>query len=195
MTARFVDIVKNGQLTGESGMRGKGASRAISWYRTLAQTSNSKTDRSIQGRTTNNPQVGSLYMFVYDAKHKATLPHYDAFPLVFPIEPAEGGFLGLNLHYLPPTLRAMLMDRLMDFASDQRFDENTILKANYQVLKSTAKLKMYKPCLKRYLLDHTRSNFLKVYSAEWQLAALLPLANFKKQTQEQVWEMSRQSAK
>jgi len=56
--------------------------------------------------------VGNMYMFFYDPKTKDTLPYYDAFPLVIPIEPAEGGFYGLNLHYLPPVLRAKFLDAL-----------------------------------------------------------------------------------
>ena len=46
--------------------------------------------------------VGKMYMFFYDAKYKDTLPFFDIFPLVFPIEFYSEGFLGINLHYLPP---------------------------------------------------------------------------------------------
>ena len=53
-------------------------------------------------RRTNKEVVGNMYMFQYDPKHKDTLPYYDLFPLAIVIGPAEGGFLGLNLHYLPP---------------------------------------------------------------------------------------------
>ena len=50
--------------------------------------------------------VGSMQMFFYDPKTKDTLPYYDRFPLVVVVGPAEKGFYGLNLHYLPPILRA-----------------------------------------------------------------------------------------
>ena len=53
---------------------------------------------------------GSMYMFYYDPKHKETLPYYDSFPLAIVIERRPGGFLGLNLHYLPPILRAKFLD-------------------------------------------------------------------------------------
>ena len=49
-------------------------------------------------------------------KHKETLPFYDSFPLVIIIGKAKGGFLGMNLHYLPPTLRAKFLDALMENA-------------------------------------------------------------------------------
>ena len=49
----------------------------------------------------------------YDAKHKATLPYYDGFPLILMLGPAKGGFMGLNLHYLPPVVRARLLDAVL----------------------------------------------------------------------------------
>ena len=55
-----------------------------------------------------NQISGSMYMYFYDPKHKKTLPYYDRFPLIFPINKAKGGFLGINMHYLPPILRAPL---------------------------------------------------------------------------------------
>ena len=54
--------------------------------------------------------VGTMQMFFYDPKHKDKLPYYDLFPLIVVVGPAEGGFYGLNLHYLPPILRAKMLD-------------------------------------------------------------------------------------
>ena len=42
--------------------------------------------------------AGNMYMYFYDPKHKATLPYYDRFPLTIAVQPAPGGFYGLNLH-------------------------------------------------------------------------------------------------
>ena len=39
---------------------------------------------------------GGMFMYFYDPKHN------DRFPLTIPVEPAKGGFRGINLHYLPP---------------------------------------------------------------------------------------------
>ena len=50
--------------------------------------------------------TGAMFMFFYDPKHKKTLPYYDTFPLIIVVGPADGGFIGLNLHYLPIPLRA-----------------------------------------------------------------------------------------
>ena len=71
---------------------------------------------------------GNMFMFFYDPKHKDTLPYYDKFPLIIMVEKAPGGFYGLNLHYLPPILRAKFLDSLMDVTNNKKYDETTDLK-------------------------------------------------------------------
>ena len=65
---------------------------------------------------TTKPQIGDMMMYFYDPKTKATLPYYDRFPLSIMVEPAKGGFYGLNLHYLAPGVRARFLDELMNTA-------------------------------------------------------------------------------
>ena len=77
--------------------------------------------------------VGSMYMYFYDPKLKKELPYYDRFPLVLPLERYSDGFLGINLHYLPIPLRVRLLDELMDYSSDTRFDSKTKINTNYQI--------------------------------------------------------------
>ena len=45
---------------------------------------------------------GGMFLFFYNPKLKDKLPYYDRFPLVIPLERYADGFLGINLHYLPP---------------------------------------------------------------------------------------------
>ena len=130
-------------------------------------------------------------MFFYDPKHKKTLPFYDAFPLVIPIGPAKGGFYGLNLHYLPPALRAKLLDGLLDNLNNRLYDESTQFKINMQMLNRASTLKWFKPCLKHYLNDHVRSRFAMVESPEWEIATFLPTASFQKASKTAVWKDSR----
>ena len=54
--------------------------------------------------------AGNMYMYFYDPKFKETLPYYDRFPLTIMLEPAKGGFYGLNLHYLNYKPRALFLD-------------------------------------------------------------------------------------
>ena len=79
-------------------------------------------------RGRDNAIIGKMYFFAYDPKMKKTLPMYDRFPLVFPIEPYNDGFLGLNLHYLNPGERQWLLNKLKDFRNNSKFNTTTRLK-------------------------------------------------------------------
>ena len=121
---------------------------------------------------------GEMYFYVYDAKHKATLPYYDKFPLVIPIQPYSDGFLGLNLHYLIPPQRAILLNTMSSYMTNQKYDESTRFKLSYNVLAATSKLEIAKPTIKRYLFSHVRSKFIYVPPSEWDAAIFLPAANW-----------------
>jgi hypothetical protein len=138
-----------------------------------------------------NEVVGGMYMFIYDPKHKDTLPYYDAFPLVVVIGPAEGGFMGLNLHYLPPMLRAKMLDGLMGITTNTAFNDSTRFKASYNLLQRAAKLKYYKPCIKHYLSNHVKSQFALVPATEWEIATFLPTADFRKANNFKVYSDSK----
>ena len=138
-----------------------------------------------------NQVVGSMYMFFYDPKIKQTLPYYDRFPLVIVIGPADGGFLGLNLHYIPPMLRAKLLDSLMAITSNNKYDESTSFNLSYGLLSSAAKYKWFKPCVKHYLSSNVKSRFAKVPATEWEIAAFLPSADFAKAGKSKVYADSR----
>jgi hypothetical protein len=136
--------------------------------------------------------VGSMYMFFYDPKHKDTLPYYDTFPLVVVVGPAEGGFYGLNLHYLPPILRAKMLDALMDITTNTKFNSSTRFKMSYELLVKTSKLKYFKPCFKHYLNEHVQSKFAMVPAPEWEIATFLPTADFRKANSKKVYYDSKQ---
>jgi hypothetical protein len=137
--------------------------------------------------------AGSMFMFFYDPKHRATLPYYDAFPLTIMIEPAPGGFYGLNLHYLSPVVRAKFLDKLMDTANNKRFDETTKLKLNYSLLKSVNKLKEFQPCFKHYLTSQVDSKIVRVEPPEWEIAIFLPTEQFRKKNKTHVWGASKRA--
>jgi hypothetical protein len=139
----------------------------------------------------NRTIIGSMFMFFYQPKHKDTLPYYDSFPLVIVLKPAEGGFLGLNLHYLPPVLRAKFLDALLENTNNDRFDETTKFNLTYNLLERATKLKYFEPCIKHYLTDHVRSRFALVEAPEWEIATFLPVADFQKARASTVWKDSR----
>lgn len=142
-------------------------------------------------KQTSQEIVGGMYMFFYDPKHKDTLPYYDTFPLVIVVGPAEGGFYGLNLHYLPPILRAKMLDALMDITSNTKFNDSTRFKMSYELLVKSSKLKYFQPCFKHYLNEHVQSKFSMVPAPEWEIATFLPTADFRKANSKKVYYDSK----
>jgi hypothetical protein len=139
--------------------------------------------------------VGSMQMFFYSPKHKKTLPFYDKFPLVVVVGPAEGGFYGLNLHYLPPVLRAKMLDALLGVTNNKRYDESTKFKMSYDMLRRAGSMKYYKPCFKHYLNDHVSSNFARVPAPEFEIAVFLPTASWSGASESAVYKNSRKQIK
>lgn len=175
---------------------------ARDWYRKTAQQHTNINEDSFlktadRERFSNTVKIGNMYMFRYNAKYKETLPYWDVMPLVFPFKKVQGGFLGLNMHYLPLPHRAKLMDALYDITNNKAFDETTKLKLNYNLLNGASKYRYFTPTVKHYLTDHMVSRFLYIYPAEWDMALFLPLERFqtngKRISKEKVWAESKKN--
>lgn len=168
----------------------KGRPKSTEWYRDKIKEFGTPTSLDLirDGKRDTRPFYGKLNMFLYDPKFKKQLPYYDTFPLVLPLEMYPDGFLGINMHYLPIPLRIRLLDRLVDYTNNTKFDESTRIVADYSQLK---KIPVLKPTLKRYLSGHTKSQFRRVDADEFTIATLLPVQRFKKENETKVWADSR----
>lgn len=170
---------------------------ARDWYRSAAGklTSNitpgSFEKRTDEARKVSSMEFGYMYAFKYDPKMKKELPYYDTFPLIFPVRMDSDGFLGINFHYLPPVLRAKLMNALYSTLTNKKYDDTTKVRISYSILQSASKYKYFKPMLKKYLRSHVRSQFLEVQVNEWDIAIFLPTESFRKADTGRVWEDSR----
>ena len=139
-------------------------------------------------KRSSRPFFGKLNMFMYNPKLKNELPYYDIFPLVLPIERYKDGFLGINFHYLPNSLRIKLLSDLMKLKSNNKFDETTIIRARYAKL---AQSRFVKPTLKRYLYKKAKSQYRRVDADEFTIATLLPVQQFRKANETRVYADSR----
>lgn len=188
----FQKIIKRGEKKGFSPLESR---QAIEWYRNTAKktrvSSESFINRAENERLRKRPTIGRMYSFLYDPKTKDTLPYYDKFPLIFMIGPAPKGFMGINLHYLPPILRAQLMNSLYDLLNNNKYDETTKLRISYDVLSKASKYRFFKPCVKRYLTNHVRSRLIMIYPEEWDIALMLPTQKFVGASSNKVWGDSR----
>ena len=168
----------------------KGRPKSTDWYRDKIKEFGKPgaLDLIRDGKQATRPFFGRLNMFFYDPKLKKKLPYYDRFPLVLPLEKYNDGFLGINLHYLPIPLRIKLLDRLVDFSNNTKFDESTRLNVKYQNLK---RVRFIKPTIKRYLAGKVKSRFRRVDADEFTVATLLPVQRFSKANADEVWKDSR----
>jgi len=176
-----------------AGIQGR-TKESQNWFRKKVKDLGDVNPRSLLKDSALEPTTreisGSMYMYFYDPKHKNTLPYYDRFPLVIMVEPVEGGFYGLNLHYLAPGVRARFLDALMATAP-KNINDKSRLKLRYDLLKGAQKFKEFKPCFKHYLTDHVKSKMVRVPMTEWEIAIFLPTEQFKKVKAESVWRYSR----
>ncbi|MEK9696010.1 MAG: hypothetical protein VW270_09605 [Candidatus Poseidoniales archaeon] len=195
MASLFDDILVQGVRSGQIPAR---TQQARDWFREKARTQRSARAYPANlmketGDKVDSPRIGFMYHFYYDPKGKGTLPYYDRFPLIFMVGPAPKGFYGINLHYLPPKLRATLMDNLYSVTSNQRYDEGTKLRISYSILKGASKYRFFKPTFKHYLTANVNSQFLKIDSAEWDIALFLPTERFEKAGKSRVFADSRKA--
>lgn len=178
------------------------------WFLSRIKTLNrfdgltSSGDISLIKKLTNDPKrsssprnfdIGKMYFFIYDAKYKnnpKVLPYWDRVPLIFVVDEWEKGFLGINLHYLPPIYRARLLNALMAIRNNKSMDNTTRLKLSYELLKNSSKYKLFRPCLKRYIFSHIKSKISLIEPLEWNFVIYLPLARWKRKRQETVWKKS-----
>jgi hypothetical protein len=180
--------IRAGQMPARTGI-------AREWFREKAKSLGKIQERQIlhgdTERLKNRTTIGKMFFFMYEAKHKDTLPYYDKFPLIFPVDRVEGGFTGLNFHYLPLQLRAQLMDTLYDITNNNRYDETTKLRLSYSTLKGAEKFKLFKPTFKRYLSKQVRSRFVQIEPAEWDIALWLNTEQFQGASKTKVWADSK----
>lgn len=174
--------VRSGQLPARS-------QEAKNWFRnkSSAVKATAKNILSETKRGKANIEIGRMYFFSYEAENKDTLPFWDAFPLIFPFAETQKHFYGINLHYLPPQYRAKLMDALYDLVNNDKYDKTTKLKLSYQVLNSVSKLSYFKPCVKMYLKSNVRSSFIQVEASEWDIALMLPIAQWRNASRQKVY--------
>lgn len=168
---------------------------SLEWFKqrlkSVSRINNNQILKDPLLKNVEKPLIGRMYMYFYDPKTKDTLPYYDRFPLIVMVGKEKGGFTGLNLHYLPPILRAKFFDRLSEFTNNKKYDESTRFRLTYNFLRASSKLELFKPCFKRYLTSQVESRITEVPATEWEVALFLPTDKFVKNSRQSVWKKSR----
>jgi len=135
-------------------------------------------------------QIGDMIMYAYDPKLKNVLPYYDRFPLSVVVDIRKDGFDALNLHYINPDIRAAFLDELLKLGPSQPNEKSRLTKIRYNLLKGASKFAPFKPCYKRYLSEHVKSNVTRVPMTDWEIAIFLPTEQFEKASLSKVFKDS-----
>lgn len=180
--------------------------RSLKWYSKFipknyggVRTARLMRDRSLwkKGIT-----PGKMTFFEYDPIHKATLPVYDRYPLVFAWDVWKGGegkfgfpgktyFIGINIHYLPPALRFTVMKALLKIRANKKssYRKSTRLAMSWKILKGMSESKYFEHSVKIYRMDHVKTSFIEIPSQSWEIAAFLPVARFQKGGKAEAWNI------
>jgi hypothetical protein len=63
------------------------------------------------------------------------------------------------------------------------------------MLAHASKYKEIKPCVKKYLYTHVKSQFMPIHANEWPVAIFLPVEQFQKADNSTVWSDSKRGLK
>ncbi len=188
----LLDKLKTAIKTSTAGAKARAAG---DWFREKVRQAGASArmkavtpNQLLRRQPDDNILLGKMFFYKYDPKFAKKLPYWDMYPLVFPFERAPGGFYGLNLHYIPPRDRAVLMDNLNQYASNNKYDQTTRLELSYRLLKRYGRAV---PCVKRYLGDRIVSQTVRIDADEWEIAIFLPVERFQKASKGEVWADSR----
>ena len=188
----LLDKLKTAIKTSKAGAKARAAG---DWFREKVKQAGASAkmkavtpNQLLRRQPDDNILLGKMFFYKYDPKFAKKLPYWDMYTLVFPFEKAPGGFYGLNLHYIPPRDRAVLMDSLNQYASNNKYDKTTRLELSYRLLKRYGRAV---PCVKRYLGDRIVSQTVRIDADEWEIAIFLPVERFQKASKGEVWADSR----
>lgn len=186
----------------------RNTAQSMKWFSRYVPRSmnNARTSQLMRDRKLwkNKITPGKLTFFEYDPIHKDKLPVYDRFPMVFCWDMWRGNnghnyFICLNLHYLPPKLRYVVMKQLLSFRQETKYRKSTKLsqrkndkdapKFAWATLKSMSNSKYFENCVHMYRADHVKSAFIEVPAQSWELALWLPVQRFEKGGKSVAWDI------
>lgn len=157
-------------------IRNEGAASNTKSAKWFAET----ISKNIRSHKVTKPQAGKLYAYMYDAKHKDTLPYWDKFPLIIFLGTGKQGstqlMYGLNLHYIPPKARQQFLEELLkQYASTPTITNNTKLKIDWSKVKG---FKGADKMIKAYLPGNIKGALVEIKPADWANVIMLPLQQF-----------------
>jgi hypothetical protein len=131
---------------------------------------------------------GEMYTYRYRAE-TPNLPVWDRYPCIMSIfpRPADDGFYGLNLHYLPVPIRAQFLFNFLEFYGVDVETEGTKKLPKYSEIQAISRLRWYKYCIKHYKYSRIESAVYNIHPNDWPIVPFLPTQQFVKMSKFEVW--------
>jgi len=180
---------------------------AMDWYEEFAIqayediTKSSQLDRktkktillnSIPDYVAHTKRSGSLYTFAYEAESDR-IQYWDRFPLVLRMLDnlnSTETFLGINLHYIEPRFRRILMLNMMQrLMGNLQNPDSRILSLNMPLLMKPIN-KYARVCIRRYKYDNIRGKILRIPPEHWLKMIYLPTYQFIGGKPAKIWRDS-----
>ena len=159
-----------------------GTEDSLQWFRTNVRDLKIKPQvimRGLEAVSNTGLKQGGVYMFYYDAKWKDTLPYWDKYPIVVPLELYSDGFLGINIHYISPSMRVPLLQKMFEFTKDnEELEGDARMIIDYDTTQLESGLRNAGPCIKRYLTSHIGARITRVPKEQWETLMMMPTAKF-----------------
>lgn len=137
-------------------------------------------------------RAGALYTFTYQPS-RDDMPYWDKFPLVLRMldnSDSTESFLGMNLHYLDPYYRRVVLVNLMS-----KLDGDVSRKNSRIVGMGMDRLRVLpnrygRVCIRRYKYDNIRGRALRIPPEHWLKVIFLPTYQFIGAKPNKVWKDS-----
>jgi hypothetical protein len=149
--------------------------KADVWFKQLMSNIKKPNQASAQSlknyKKTKTVTTGRIFAFAYDPLHKKKLSFYDTKPLVIPFELKQtkngGGFLGINLHFLPRQQRAPVIKYFMSKNKVKTMKQGDMDVDYLQDIKHNTKFQLLYYCIRHYLYKQVLSDFFAVPQEEY----------------------------
>lgn len=132
-------------------------------------------------------QPGGMFLFAYDPKTKDQLPYYDTQPLILCFNVEADRFWGINLHYLAPEARAIILRELLAVAHS-KFHRTQKLKLSWQILSHYVKSSWLNHAVKQYLYSQIVIAPVMINAEAWKMSIFLPTESFVKEHRTKIWK-------
>lgn len=150
--------------------------------------------QGVRGLKVAKPSPGKLYAYIYDAKHKETLPYWDKYPLIIYLGLGKHNLMyGLNLHYIPPKARQQFLEELLkQYASTPTITNSTKLKIDWSKVKG---FQGADQMIKAYIPANIKGTLIEIKPQDWANVVMMPLQQFmskgKRFSAQKVWANSK----